>query len=303
MKCFKQVTFITVLILSLGLTRFSGSVSLRHAREHLKSYNFSSIEVPDSNGQLGFTTLIAINDKGEITGGFVAADPEGFLIDRRSEISRIACPAATFTAIRGINNSGAMAGDCDNHAFFRDRWGQFTFIEAPDSKATTGRGLNDSNQVLGYYEDKAGDQHGFVWDDGTFFSFDLPDLENVIPYPLGINNQGQIVGHYTDSACNCNGGGFLLSRGILTRIDFPGAIATIPVGINDHAQIVGFYIDSAEQHHGFSFDHGDFFTVDVPDVEFTEAYGINNRGQIVGRYLRTDSIYNIGFIADPRNPV
>jgi probable HAF family extracellular repeat protein len=289
----------------LSVIPIFGFASLGLAQKHHpKSYSFLSFDIPNAQGELGFTTLAGINDKSEIVGGFTVGESQGFLISRRGEVTRTGCPNATFTALLGINNSGAMAGSCfdgTNHGFFRNRSGQFTLIDVPGAIITQGRGLNDLNQVVGYYRDQAGDQHGFVWDDGAFVTFDLPDLENVIPYPLGINNRGQIVGLFAESPCNCNERGFLFSHGRLTVIDFPDATATIVNGINDRGDIVGTYVDGNGDHHGFVLDHGDFKTLDVPfaGIDFTEAQGINNRGEIVGRYLQSDPVYNFGFIAIP----
>jgi probable HAF family extracellular repeat protein len=281
-----------------------GFVSIGLAEKQPQSYSFLSVEVPDGQGALGFTSLAGINDKGEIVGGFTAGQSQGFVISKRSEITRTGCPNASLTALLGINNSGSIAGSCDNgasSAFFRNRQGHYTLIDVPGAVSTHGEGLNDLNQVVGYYRDETGDQHGFLWNDGAFFTFDLPDLENVIPYPHGINNRGQIVGTFAERPCNCNERGFLFSQGSLTIIDFPGASATLVNGINDQGDIVGTYVDSNGKH-GFVLNEQGFKTLDIPfaGIDFTEAQGINNRGEIVGRYLQSNPIYNFGFVAIPK---
>lgn len=292
-----------LLILCLSVIPIFEFVSVSLAEKQPKSYSFLSVEVPNGRGKLGFTSLAGINDKGEIVGGFTIGDPQGFVISKRSEITRTGCPNVTFTALLGINNSGAIAGLCgSNHAFFRNPQGQYTLIDVPGAFSTRGRGLNDLNQVVGYYLDQTGEFHGFVWNDGAFFTFDLPDLENVIPFPHGINNRGQIVGSFVERPCSCNERGFLFSQGSFTVIDFPGASATILNGINDRGDIVGTYVDSNEEHHGFVLDDEGFKTLDVPfvGIDFTEAQGINNRGEIVGRYAQSDPVYSFGFVAIPR---
>jgi len=300
-----------LLILCLSVIPIFEFVSVGLAERQPTSYSFLSVEVPNSQGKLGFTSLADINDKGEIVGGFTAGDSQGFIISKRSEITRTGCPNATFTFLLGINNSGAIAGSCHDgtthatHAFLRNQKGQYTLIDVPGAVITEGRGLNDFNQVIGYYRDETGEQHGFVWNDGAFFTLDLPDLENVIPYPQGINNRGQVVGSFAERPCNCNERGFLFSQGSLTIIDFPGARATILNGINDRGDIVGIYVDSNGEHHGFVLDDEGFKTVDVQfaGIDFTEAAGINNRGEIVGRYLQRDPIYDSGFVAIPRKRI
>ena len=293
-----------LLTLCLSVVPIFAFVAVGLAEKQPKSYRFLSVEVSTSHGGLGFTSLGGINDNGEIVGGFTVGGSQGFVIGKRNEITRIGCPDAASTALRGINNSGAIAGSCDDrtsHAFFRNRQGQYTLIDVPGATATHGRGLNDFNQVVGYYRDQTGENHGFVWSDGVFSTFDLPDLQNVIPYPHGINNRGQIVGSFAENPCNCNERGFLFSHGSLTVIEFPGASATIANGINDRGDIVGIYVDSNGDHHGFVLVDEHFMTLDVPfaGIDFTEAEGINNRGEIVGRYLQRDPIYNFGFVAIP----
>lgn len=282
-------------------------------RHKFERFEFQTVEIPRSDGVTRFTTLGGINDKGQITGGFTTSDAEAFVINRKGKISRIACPDARFTHLAGINNSGAMSGTCfpaggDALAFLRTRSGEFIFFDIPEAtKGSFGQGLNDRNQVVGYYRGESGFQ-AFVWDDEIVTPFELPDLQGVLVFPSGINDQGQIVGAFTDAPCNCNSRGFLLSNGLLTIIEFPGAQATIAAGINDKGHVVGTYIDGDEKHHGFVYDQGKFFPVDVPvpGIEFTEASGINNRGIIVGRYVREDPnseedpIHDFGFIATPK---
>jgi hypothetical protein len=70
----------------------------------------------------------------------------------------------------------------------------------------------------------------------------------------GINAQRDIVGVYCDTA-PCRGAsldahGFLLSRGVFSSIDVPGAILTNAFGINERGEIVGVYEDAAG-FHGF----------------------------------------------------
>ena len=61
----------------------------------------------------------------------------------------------------------------------------------------------------------------------------------------GINNQGDIVGDF-DSPTGTHG--FLLSGGIFTIIDAPGATASFAIGINDFDEIVGAFDPSGGPH-------------------------------------------------------
>jgi hypothetical protein len=64
-------------------------------------------------------------------------------------------------------------------------------------------------------------------------------------FATDINNRGQILGFYslTDSFAYVGSfravRGFLLSQGVFTTIDVPGATWTLPIAINDAEEIVG----------------------------------------------------------------
>jgi hypothetical protein len=74
-----------------------------------------------------------------------------------------------------------------------------------------------------------------------------PGKSTVFPWATftfaGANNP------YTDTAAVNHG--FLLSRGVFTSFDFPGAIFTDAAGVNPGGIIVGVYVDSTNVVHGF----------------------------------------------------
>jgi uncharacterized membrane protein len=107
----------------------------------------------------------------------------------------------------------------------------------------------------------------------------------VVTAALGINDRGQIVGYYSDVESTLPVGGplhgFLLDKGVFSRIDVPGALSTLPLGINNRGQIVGFYSDGVIGH-GFLLRKDTFTTIDVLGVVLsTVAFSINERGQIL----------------------
>src|SRR5918992_4452326 len=288
-KSYLLIGRVVLLILPFSVPG-GGFIPNGFAAPHAASYTFISVGVPNPRGELTFTSLSDINDKGEIVGGFTVGEPQGFLIDKNGRTISIQCPGASFTAPRGINKFGEIAGGCydgTNHAFFRDRRGTYTLIDFPDATLTEGININDRSQILGTYRDENGVFHEFLWDNGKFSTIDIPSLpDNVINSPNSINKFGQIVGFYFDADCGCNEQGYLDNNGTLTLINFPGAEATLPFDINNQGEIVGVYIDSNLAHHGFLLDRdGNFTTIDVPfvGIDFTEAHGINDHKQIVGR--------------------
>ncbi len=111
---------------------------------------------------------------------------------------------------------------------------------------------------------------------------------------FGINDAGQIVGDYIDAGGTFRG--FLLSGGVYTPIDMPGAIATLPLGINDAGQIVGQY-PTGSGSGGFLLSGGVYTPIAVPGAIAATARGINASGQIVGDYIAADR--SGGFLATP----
>jgi len=144
--------------------------------------------------------------------------------------------------------------------------------------------------------------------------------------PFGISSTGDIVGLYFTA--DQRGHGFLLTRGIYTSIDVPGAIRTNAVGItvlsprrprrddgenetsvcdgraaerdagqHEHGPcedlaIVGRY-DTPDGHaHGYVLSGGALTTFDFPGATFTVATGINPSGHIVGRYRSPDGVFH-----------
>lgn len=108
----------------------------------------------------------------------------------------------------------------------------------------------------------------------------------------GINNSGEIVG--TAALPDSYAVGYLLSRGVFSRLNFPGASSTTPTKINDAGTIVGSYQDPNGNLHGFEWDENGYLAIDVPGSLYTQVLGINNQGQLVGVY--GTAVRNRGFL-------
>jgi len=159
---------------------------------------------------------------------------------------------------------------------------QFTSVEV-GSYYTEVTGINDRGQIVGNYQPSSNyDVQGFLLDRGTFtpIGFCVSD----------INNSGQIVGsstpHFDQAVPNK---GFLLDKGVLTIIEYPGSFHSFATGINNQGQIVGFYRETAWDFfaHGFLFDHGVYTSFDFPDGFSTFPSDINDKGEIVGQWWKT----------------
>jgi hypothetical protein len=97
----------------------------------------------------------------------------------------------------------------------------------------------------------------------------------------GINDGGEIVGFYRDAGNVQHG--FLLTGGVYTPIDVPGAATTQANGINNAGVIAG-YSTTGGTTSGYVRTGGTFSPVVVPGSTGTNAWGINNAGTVSGYY-------------------
>ena len=58
----------------------------------------------------------------------------------------------------------------------RGRAGQYTTIDVPGAASTVAVGVNDLGVVSGFYFDSSGNEHGFLYRDGTFTTVTCPVL-------------------------------------------------------------------------------------------------------------------------------
>jgi hypothetical protein len=249
------------------------------------------------DGQAG-TATTGINDRGDVLGAY--EDRRGrivrhFVRDRKGRYTRIPDPPGGSEADEyvDINNRGAIVGFLNDDqgvsttGFLRTRGGRFKSIDVPRSQVTGPLKINDRRQVVGIYVDKAGDLHGFLWDDGRYKTIDVRGAAGTAV--LGINNRGQMVGSYIDDDGDYHG--FVRSRRgrVTTLPDVAGADPTMggtqPAAINDRGQIAGLAYDARGGSRGFLMEDGDLTLIDAsPDAVFTRPLDIDKRGGIVGDY-------------------
>ncbi len=126
----------------------------------------------------------------------------------------------------------------------------------------------------------------------TFVKIDVPGGVGAVAYGIAPSPPMRIVGDFGDATGEH---GFLLSNGVYTALDVPGATETETHGINDNGDIVGdYYVGKSE--HGLLLRDGVYTTVDVPGAAATVAEGINDAGEIVGHYLTGNGNSVHGFL-------
>ena len=239
----------------------------------------------------GLGRVQAINNAGQIAGQTGGGDNvQGFLLnnpqDPKLSTTEVAVPRSKQTLVYGMDNSTRIVGGYDkpdhsgSHGFLLVN-GQTTTIDFPGGTDTKARSINDLTQIVGDYNDSAGNRHGFLYNNGTFTPIDVAGAVNT--YVYGINRSGTIIGYFADRQGHQHG--FLSDNtGRIRTIDvpFPGATDTFLYGINSLGIIVGSYIDTAGTH-GFVDISGTFVSVDAPGTPpgiGTFARSINDSGQI-----------------------
>jgi probable HAF family extracellular repeat protein len=180
----------------------------------------------------------------------------------------------------------------------------YTTFDVPSGNIgdTFAQGINDTDQIVGWYIDKDGRTHGYIFDSnsGTYTTLDDPFGAGGT-FAGGINDRGLVVGSYLD-ADNLSGHyhGFLYNGRTYTTLDDPlGTGSSYAYGINGAGLVVGRYIDHTGTH-GFVYNPngGTYTTLDDPlATNGTQAYGINSSGLIVGTYLVGDTPH--GFLYNP----
>lgn len=146
---------------------------------------------------LSGTQVRAINDSGAIVGDYYdsSGNRNGY-IDNGGTFTTIDDPNATQgTIVTGINDSGVIVGNyftSSGEQGFEYNSGTFTTIAYPGATGDTFvSGINNSGLIAGGYIDSFGNEHGFVDDNGSFDTADVPGGVNTLT--TGISGDGTLV--------------------------------------------------------------------------------------------------------------
>src|SRR3954468_23340926 len=83
------------------------------------------------------------------------------------------------------------------------------------------------------------------------------------------NSPYAIAGEFDDAGGNTHG--FVLSNGVFSQMDVPGAVYTSVNGINANGDISGIYVDAGGRFHGYFRSNGVLTTLDPPGAVRTQA--------------------------------
>ena len=188
---------------------------------------YTAIKFPDARN----TRANGINSAGDIVGTYVEKKNDdipgnndgrthGFLLSC-GVFRTIDFPDAHYTEAWRINDRGQIVGRYKyhgTHVFLLDlATGNFTSIDFPGATETAGEGFtqmgglnNKADIASGYCNsssncglDSFGALHGFLLNNGSFTSLDVPGAAGTVAF--GINDHGQIVGGYTDASLQIHG--------------------------------------------------------------------------------------------------
>lgn len=209
------------------------------------------------------------------------------------------------TSGRGINDAGDVVGFYIDTATagtpfhgYLFHAGAYQHIEFPGSTQTRAYGLNNAGTIVGFYIMPGGDKHLYIYAQGTYTSFDLPDSFGACnARASAINASGVIVGVFQTPRLllPCGGPfhGFIRAADGSNFTSFDAsaeATSTQAHGINDRGDIVGEYTTMDGKTHGYLLPgNGEpLITIDVPhqgrapgENEDTFTFGVDSSGKIV----------------------
>lgn len=324
-------TILAVIIVAASMTTQAAPASASYYEG--EELDLSPLEVGD-----GGTCAQAINEQGQITGSYGAADGfgHGFLWDHGTAIDIGNMGGSNVTPL-GINNRGDIVGQgmtstsIENHAFVR-RDGTMTDLGTlPGGNASAAYGINSTGQIVGYSQAANLEAHAILWEDGEMIDLGPAGVDSEA---VSINNGGQILGNiagvpviwehgtvrYLESPLggvtriNNRGDVVGFSYSIHAQLWHEGIVTALPeldyfdysqaVAINEYGQIAG---NAGGEDEIGSFAHAviwknerifDLHTVSEGIVNST-AYDINNRGWVVGCIEKVDSFMPTAFVWYP----
>jgi uncharacterized membrane protein len=166
---------------------------------------------------------------------------------------------------------------------------QFTFtsLDFPGGTLTTARGINNHGDVVGAYRITP-PRHALLIQKGQFVLIaPTTVLGTNFSEAFKSNDRGDVAGDFIGNDGFVHG--FLLTEGVVTALDFPGASDTFAYGINESGTVVGQWdlLDPSGNTlvvHGFTWKNGAFTQFDFPGSGDTYLFGINARGDLVGAW-------------------
>jgi probable HAF family extracellular repeat protein len=143
--------------------------------------------------------------------------------------------------VQGINKTGVFTGSYEDQSGnilgYTGQNAQYSngiTLPGITTIAVAGRGINNKGDIVGWYEDANGLQHGFLLSGGVATTIDNPNGTTNLE---GINNKGEISGLYTDSSANRHGFIYNIKKQKFTELTVPGSTFVEVWGLNDNGVV------------------------------------------------------------------
>jgi len=160
----------------------------------------------------------------------------------------------------------------------------YTMLSVPRAQDTYAQGISGGD-IVGYYKDWGGVDHGFIYNDGTYTTLNAPGASQTIAYGISGNYvvgvQNSTIGPNQDFLYNIDTGSYSSLYGSL-----------VPYGISGNT-IVGYNLNGNYVEQGVVYNnmHDTSRFLDVPGAQDTLAYGIDGNN-IVGQSTSGSFLYN-----------
>lgn len=292
---------ISVILLS------AANISYAEERFEVIDYCPSDWKISSSWGGLNIT-----KDAKKIVGTYIDTNgKEHGLIIQDKKCVAFDYPGAEGTRLGAANTRGELVGmNISNSPSTSDVvYGAFLyqkgrFIALRDSQPT---GITSKGDIL-VQQDFDECSGSFLLKKKTAIRLPLPGTCNEFGwvYSAGINDNGVVVGYYYISEPEFYYGGFILKKGKVTTIKYPGTdgSGTQLTGINNKNEIVGYNVtgrtDTDLIATGFVYRRGAFKTIMVPGAISTMPTAISDKGSVVvGTFVTADNTVK-GFLYYPK---
>jgi uncharacterized membrane protein len=272
----------------------------------LAQYRFETFAGPSGGSQI----YEEINKHGDIVSEVTtAAGVSSCNLLKGTATTPIADAKGSYTQCYGLDTSDEVVGfyvptaNQNTLVGFTYVGGTYTdFLAKHSDAAEGGTQLNaisaNGKIIVGTYSNKDGYSIAFTLVGGKQTDIAIAGADYLVA--TGVDNAGDVAVQSFDVNNNILAN-YLISKGAVTAISFPGAPKTTVHAINDDGTLVGNFTNSAGIEEGFTYDIASgTYSAAVDDAKVTDTIliGINDNGDIVGGAVTKKGAL-IGLVALP----
>jgi len=291
MKKLKKNTLLLITALLIVTVAIIGIATAPY-RNKTKAF-LNGYEITDLTA-LGFTFVVAINDKGQVL-GYHSQDPGKqrsriCIWDKQDGVRFLNVPKEVANRlVRAFNNSGQIVGSFEpangqSHAYIWDANNGLVDLGTLGGKTSRVLAMNDSGQAIGSSRDPSGWPYSFFWDTNTGMLNLSGGTNDPKPYfwACEISNAGTVVG-CTPGRRGLTAAAWDRDKG-LVRLSIPRGYPGKACSISSSGLIAGAFTTSRKQSHLIVWDDPDNFRDLGPIGRNTDLDPrvINDAGQIIG---------------------